>query len=401
MHIAFITTEFITEKSFDGGLSNYLYRTCLSLQALGHKTSVIVSTDKNETITKDGITVVRVKPARSWWFWLINVFTLFRLNPALLQIQRSASVRKALLKYHKLTAIDIVQYSSTMSIAILQPSKIPSVVRISSYQRFIDEQSGTPVNFRLKQKLYLNDLMLKRSQNLFGPSKIIGEFISKSFQKKVILIESPFTMSTIELQDSVVNQILDNTSGSPYLLYFGSLSKLKGLEDIAAILYRILDENPNYHFVFVGKDIPINGASVVDLLKEKAGKHSGRVQWFNGMPHASLYPVIKGAELVVLPSRIDNFPNTCIEAMAFGKVVVGTYQTSFEQLITNEVSGLLCNHSSPDELFATVQKGINLTPEAKLEIGKAAMARIDTLKPELVIKQLAEYYQSVIKEFKG
>lgn len=70
---------------------------------------------------------------------------------------------------------------------------------------------------------------------------------------------------------------------------------------------------------------------------------------------------------MVLPSRLDNFPNTCIEAMALGKVVVGTYKTSFEQLIDPNVSGLLCEHSNPQSLIKSINDGL-LMNEGEKEI---------------------------------
>ena len=101
--------------------------------------------------------------------------------------------------------------------------------------------------------------------------------------------------------------------------------------------------------------------------------------------------------MVVLPSRLDNFPNTCIEAMAFGKVVIGTYKTSFEQLIEDKVSGILCEHTNPQSLMTAIDYGMMLSEKEKLQIGKIAKARIEKLKPEIVVKQLVDYYKSVIK----
>ena len=51
MRIAFPTTEFVSEKtSFDGGLSNYLFKISKELIKMGHTPLIFVVSDKNEEI---------------------------------------------------------------------------------------------------------------------------------------------------------------------------------------------------------------------------------------------------------------------------------------------------------------------------------------------------------------
>jgi len=113
------------------------------------------------------------------------------------------------------------------------------------------------------------------------------------------------------------------------------------------------------------------------------------------MPHASLYPIIDHAEAVVLPSRIDNFPNACIEAMSRGKIVVGTRGASFDQLIEDGVSGLLCEIDDRESLLAAIERAL-VTDRADA-IGEQARARIDELRPELAGARLIEAYEELIE----
>lgn len=398
MRIALATTEFLTEKTYDGGLSNYIYRVSLSLQALGHEPIVFVASTKNEILDYNALTVVRINEKQlTWWYWLLNGLTLFRLNPALLFMVRSYRMKRAILNYHKNQPIDIVHYTNAMALGIFKPRNIPSCIRISSYQKLLDEASGYKQSFRLLQKQYLQDVMLKQAKYIFGPSKIIGNYISEKFNKPIALIETPFTLDNSNSNNERLNDIKALTQNNPYLLYFGSLTQLKGLLDIAEILPHFFKAFPTHYFVFIGKDIGVNEQSIVPLLKEKAGTFSNRIIWFTSTPHPLLYPVIQHADLVVLPSRLDNFPNTCIEAMAFSKVVIGTYKTSFEQLIEPHVSGLLCQHSNPESLMNAIDYGLKMPEAEKKSIEMNARKRIENLKPEIVVQQLVDYYQKVIQ----
>ncbi len=397
MRIALATTEFLTEKTYDGGLSNYIYRLCLSLKVLGHEPIVFVASSKDESIIYKGITVIKINERHyTWWYWLINLLTFFRLNPALLYIVRSVYFKKIILNFHKTQPIDIIQYTNLKALGLFRPKHIPCTIRISSYQQLIDQASDRKQTFRLWQKQFLQDWMLKKSKNIFGPSIIIGNHIAQQLTKTITTIETPFTLDHAILDNSLFDLILQKTNHQPYLLYFGSLYPLKGVLEIAEILNEFFEKYPTHYFVFIGKDLGLNGKPIVQHLRAKSGHHQNRILWFDSIPHIQLYPVIQAADLVVLPSRIDNFPNTCIEAMAFGKVVIGTCKTSFEQLIDHEISGLLCEPKNAKSLLNCIEHGLKLDKTQKETMGQQAIKRIALLKPEIVVAQLVEYYQGII-----
>ncbi len=397
-HVAYVTTEFVTDSTFAGGLSNYLFRTCISLQKFNIKTTVILDSTKDEAFYFKEILVLRVKSRKTWWYWLLNLITAFRLNPSLLIINRSYNLNKALKKLHKSDKVDIVQYATTRSVGIINTRIIPSVTRISSYQSLIEHANENRIGFREWQKNKIEDLMLKRAKNLFGPSNVLVSYISKKFEIKVQKIESPFIIDEIEYSNEILNQIKIRTNNSKYILYFGSLSVLKGILEISNIIHDFFKNNPDYFFVFIGKDIPYKGQSLFSLLQEKAGEYKNKVIWYFSLSHKHLYPIIINSTLVVLPSRIDNFPNTCLEAMYFGKIVIGTYGTSFEEIIKNNISGILCKAYNPSSLLESIEFALKLDTKEKEKISKAAKATIEGLRPEIISSKLLNYYKEVIKD---
>ncbi|MFH2069031.1 MAG: glycosyltransferase, partial [Candidatus Omnitrophota bacterium] len=111
-----------------------------------------------------------------------------------------------------------------------------------------------------------------------------------------------------------------------------------------------------------------------------------------------LYPVLDNALAVILPSRLDNLPNACLEAMARRKVVVGTRGASFEQLIDDGVNGLLCEPGDPAGLLAAMERALALTPGEKEAIGERAFQRVGANNPEQVTAQLVDFYQKIIQK---
>jgi glycosyltransferase involved in cell wall biosynthesis len=184
-----------------------------------------------------------------------------------------------------------------------------------------------------------------------------------------------------------------------YLLFFGTIGTLKGLLTIAEILYELLDKNRDLNFVLVGKEEGSQKNMIVPLLFKNAGVYKDRVFRFDKMSHSQLYPIIYRAYAVVLPSLIDNFPNACIEALAHGKIVIGTKDTGFEQLIENGKNGFLCQKDNPSELLNTIQKVLLLSTNEKLIIEKEALNSINKLSPQYIVPKLIMLYQKTIQNY--
>jgi glycosyltransferase involved in cell wall biosynthesis len=60
--------------------------------------------------------------------------------------------------------------------------------------------------------------------------------------------------------------------------------------------------------------------------------------------------MIRFAELVILPSLFENLSNAGLEAMALGWPVIGTYGTSFEEIIEDGINGFLVEPGDAGEL---------------------------------------------------
>lgn len=106
---------------------------------------------------------------------------------------------------------------------------------------------------------------------------------------------------------------------------------------------------------------------------------------------------MRHARALVVPSLVENFPNVCLEAMALGKVVVGTRRSGLEQLIADGVSGILCDPGSPAGLLEAMERAIRLSEEQQENIGRMARERIDALRPEKTVGRLLSFYEEVIE----
>lgn len=409
--IILATTEYVTEDFFDAGLSNYVHRVALGLKELGHRPIVFVLSHENEDVfIHKGIEVHRFRVYTGTYlkifktskyndslfrFW--NWITFGKLYHSTIQVLMSWQLREKLKQIEH--PISVVQYPNCAALGLFRLKNVPKITRISGYLPQWNDAYGLKRTLDIWLMEKQEDLANKLSDALFCPSELNARTIEKIVKKDVKVIESPFMIETETLNHSIYEK---NLKGKEYLLFFGTIGIMKGCGLIAEIIYSLLAFKEDLFFVFVGKDkdyLGFQGKSMMDKIRENAAENKERVIHFDKLTHDYLYPIVANAYAVVLPSRIDNFPNTCIEAMGHQQIVIGTNGTSFEQLIEHGISGFLCEKDNPQDLLRIIKEVLSLTEEKRLEIGEKAYQRTQQLQPEKVINQLVDFYRQTINDF--
>ncbi len=390
MKIALVTSEFVHTK--DGGLANYTYRLAKYLIEFGHDVKVIVSDSIDRVSNYDDIELHQVqidysKIYQKKWFGLVpSKSSNYKLFDA-----RSKQLNSYLSQFE----LDMVQYAHLGGLGKYRLPNVSCVIRISSSTRSCFEMGGYGESKEeMEQQERIEFEAFKSVDSVFGPSKMMAAITQSATGVPVTVIETPYQNKESNLDTSVFENIGTNN----YVLFFGSLVRLKGVETIASILEPLLSENPDLHYVFVGKSIlRPNGEEMADYIRSAAGENADRVHLIGKLGQEKLKPIIANAKVVTLPSLIDNFPNTCIESMAFGKLVIGTRSNGFEQLIDSGENGYLIDAACSDQLLGAISKVLKLSEDEIQKMGKKSKDRIEQLKPSIAVKELVEYYKEVIK----
>ncbi|HEX6719692.1 MAG TPA: glycosyltransferase family 4 protein [Pyrinomonadaceae bacterium] len=392
LRIAFATPEYVTETHFDGGLANYINRVSQTLADLGHDVHVITLSQKDEDeFEHDGVMVHRVmlKPV---WNWLDRA-TRYSLATTLHWVNFSSQAYRKLKQLHRQNPFHLIQYPNysfcgVFSIPLLRAAH---VVRVSSYQPAWNDAAGIKRNFDSAAAERLEAFQYRLTRNVFVPSNAMQNMLGNKASAR--LIRTPFYVETREWDNTIYEQFL---RGKKYALYFGRFQLHKGFHRLAQALPRFLNECSDAYVALVGRDMKTSLApSMAAFARAQCGSAAERLILLENLPHSQLYPVIAGARLVVLPSLIDNSPNTCLEAMGLGKLVIGTRGASFEELIIDGVNGFLVPPDNPDAL---AQKMISAWSDPQLEImSAAAKERMLEFAPEKTVGALLSYYSEVLR----
>ena len=397
MRIFFITTEMIDSETLlpqDGGLANYLCKITVALANYNNDVNVITITKNiKKTVNFNGVNVIFTP--------LFNKKSLIDKITWKLKTKKQKHehlckiIHLKLQEEHKKNKIDIIQYASFQALGSHPESNIPSCVRISSYAKLWQKN----YNYTNKQEIINEIKQFKEAKYLFGPSKQIADYIKKdlNLKKPIEIIETPYAPKLTKLDNSLFDKLKEKIETNEYLFFFGSIGLLKGAQEIADIAYDTLKKYPNLCIVLVGKQKKIGHHLPVDLIKRNAKQYSDRVIHFDKTSHEQLFPLITKSKAVILPSRIDNLPNTCIEAMGLGKIVIGSKGASFEQLIDDGISGFLCHASNAQSLQLAIDRLMTLNESKIKQMEYAAYERTKKLSLEIIVPQHIDFYNNVIK----
>lgn len=367
-----------------GGVGMYMRRVAGALKELGHTPIILSSGTKDMHYWENDIEIFFVYCPRlelkidSVRMFADIFYSSFVVNR---KISELISTRK----------IDIIQFSSIRSWPLLYYGKIPAIMRLSSYDKLYHRDY--PNEMIANVRAWLQRLAAKRCTMVFAPSNVHANAFAKDIHRKVAVIESPFWNECSEYDDSVYQNKL---KGKKYVLFMGRLTITKGILVIADILEQFLESNPEYSFVCCGIEQKGCKENLACALRRGAGKHKDRFIFMKSLPHNLLYPIVKRADFVIFPSLSENFSNACMEAMYFERVVIGTDGASYEQLIDDSKSGLLCIPGDSKSLLNKMNEAAAMNEGQKAEMGKRAKKRIDKLTPEIMVKKLIRYYQYVI-----
>ncbi|MCH8118218.1 MAG: glycosyltransferase family 4 protein [Planctomycetes bacterium] len=362
----------------------------------GHDVEIFTRSDQNETVYHEGILVNRVKD-NGFIFKCVNRLTRYRFRQTLNILSLSHCLRKSLLKRHRHQHFDIVQASSYLACGLFSTfcRPVPIISRISSYEPLWRKFYSKRLTRQQRFREWLELLALRCSNAVYAPSELLCRVLRENANIEADVLRPPFFIETNNLDESIYKKHLMEKK---YLVFFGSIGLLKGGEALARSLPDLLATYPKMFFVFAGKVFggPEN-KSMLDYIKDKTGRYSNQIIYLGVLPHYQLYPIVKYSQAVVLPSLIDNLPNTMLEAMALGKVVIGTRGSSFEEFIDDGISGILVEADNSAQLFRAMERVWNMSEEERINIGRVAQQRIASLSPEIACHKLEQYLQQFIR----
>jgi len=174
-----------------------------------------------------------------------------------------------------------------------------------------------------------------------------------------------------------------------YFLYMGRLTEEKGI----MTLIKAMEKVKELKLYILGA-----GPLEENLRKQVNDSKLENIEFLGYKTGKELEYIIRNSKFVVLPSELyENCPMSVIEAMAYGKAVVGSNIGGIPELIEDEITGLIFNAGDEIDLANKINCLIN-NPEKSVNMGKEGRLRAEKLyDKDKHYEKIDEIYKSILQ----
>lgn len=188
-----------------------------------------------------------------------------------------------------------------------------------------------------------------------------------------------------------VRKELGIPAGSPIVLVFSRLNRMKGIEYFLEAAVEVAKRFPEIRFVIAG-----DGDHRVELEAYATRLGIASKVLFTGF-RTDLPDLLAETDLSVLPSLSEGLSNSILEAMSAGVPVVATRVGGNPEIVEDGVTGLLVptrdSAALADAMIRMFEK-----PGLRLEFGSAARRRINTVfSMERSVESVENLYERLLR----
>lgn len=380
MHICFITHEYPKPGFPHGGLGSFVKTLAEVLVVKGIRVSVvgINYTPNHETAQENGVTIYRLAKSKvkglAWWF-------------------HSKAIADTIKAIHRDNPIDIVE-TAELGLAFLSKIKnIKYVIRLHGGHHFFAEAENRGIN---RWKGFQEKRSFAKADAFIAVSEYVKQHTEKYLSyhgKPLVYINNPINTNVFRPLGSALVQ--------HKIVFAGTVCEKKGVRELIRAFPLVKIAFPDASLHLYGRDwLYPDGSSYIAMLEEKEFPLLGAVAqsiFFHGA--VSLETIAQKyaeAEICVFPSHMETLGLVAPEAMAMGKPVVFTDKGPGPEVVTDGITGLLCNPMDPEAIATKIRWVFQHKNEAEIMGKKAASESHERFSVEKLLHKNINFYKSLI-----
>ena len=289
-------------------------------------------------------------------------------------VRRIRILRKAILKSKADVIISFLNKINVVTLLSCLKTDIPVI---------ISERNDPYMNCLGRTWSTLRDWTYPLAECIVVQTKTIADFFPKKIRSKTRIIPNP----VLALKHDP--HLEAKRIKKPTIVAMGKFHRQKGFDLLLNAFARLQDKYPKWTMTIFGEGRLWNE---LNHLRDSLGL-SNRVFFPGQVKNAQHY--LRQADIFVMPSRYEGFPNVLCEAMAIGVAVIATDCPSVaEDIIHDGTDGILVPRENVDALEAAMDRLMANAKERK----KLASRAPEILRRFGTTKVMALWEQAIVAQ---
>ncbi len=233
---------------------------------------------------------------------------------------------------------------------------------------------------------------------LMAPSR----FMADQALARYAVAASQMHVIPYPLGDMALLQRSDEIWASRNICHIGRLEPRKGVFECVDALVSIAADYPDLCVDFVGADTPLRasgGPSVAAALRRRIpARFRHQIRFHGSQDPPGVRAVLARATAAVVPSRWENLPYSCIEAMASGLPAVVSPHGGMRELVADGICGWIAETGSPTEIAAALRRALDASGTQRERMGQAAVASVNQkCANDLIVRQHLDLKRQLVR----
>lgn len=335
LRVAFLTPEY-DRFAKHSGLGAYVGRIADAFASSGHYVRVLTTGNEAYEFVQENGVQVEVVPRNP-----LKVLQLFGsiarriLDPSQLQnviarIETAYSLAKALRRNESSDGqFDIVQSSSYSftGLFVRRRKDRCHLVRIGSDRSVWHEADDKAVELPLRLESLLERINIRRANIAYAPSKWLADHCQLKCRRTVVVVRPP--MPNAHFNEHASSTETDSHH-ERFLIHFGVIGSRKGSDFVIQALKLAVQKEPGIRMIWAGWE---KKDGEIERILQSLGSNRHNVCFVGKLDREELLSLVARADASVLPSRVDNLPNTAIESLRCGTPVITFQRNGVDELI--------------------------------------------------------------------
>jgi glycogen(starch) synthase len=393
MKILYISSEYPVETGF-GGIGTYTKYAAEGMAQRGHEVHVLCRSISSgaRNINENGVIVHRI-PSLNYQLPQSRLFYIFRrtcyrfLPHTLIRHAWAKTVSAAANELDKGDQFDIIEYPECGAEGLFLKKSLSKrlIVRLHTpweIVRRFDRLKEAPLDAVLLP--YMEKLSAQNANAVSCPSYALADKMKHRWNLGDITVFP----NPIPLENFI------NTKGTGWI-YTGRVERRKGVHILVQAYTEVSKRISVPPLYIIGRPYGFmpDGVSYEKHIQNLIDKNDtgNNIKWVKGATLDQVKEYLRNSSVAFLPSLWENFPYSCIEALACSLAVIASDCGGFPEIIKHGENGYLVKPDDKDALISVMHTLID-NPENVNRMSEASRKSVLRFDSDLVCKSIEDFY---------